>query len=82
MDRLPDLASAFSRSRPLRANDQKALGSPACFRMPLAVCLERIFESTGNLRLVIGLYQISWSPLPCRSKLQPRCFRSLLISVE
>jgi hypothetical protein len=28
----------------------------------------RIFPSTGKRRSVIGLYQISWSPLPERSK--------------
>ncbi len=36
---------------------------PACLKTALAVCLDRIFPSTGKRRCVIGLYQISWSPL-------------------
>ncbi len=32
---------------------------PACLRMPLAVCRETIFESTGNFRPLMGLRHIS-----------------------
>jgi hypothetical protein len=39
---------------------QNFFSSPACFRIPFAVCLDFIFESIGNFIPVIGLYQISW----------------------
>jgi len=50
---------------------QNRLAIPACLKTALAVCLERIFPSTGKRRCVIGLYQISWSPLPGLSKQHP-----------
>lgn len=44
---------------------------PACFRTPLAVKRLRVPASTVKVRPVIGLNQISCSPLPCRTKRQP-----------
>lgn len=38
---------------------QNPFGSPASLRTPLAEWRETIFPSTGNVVLVIGLYQIS-----------------------
>src|ERR1017187_4451772 len=47
---------------------QNCFAIPACLSTALAVCRDSIFWSTGKRRCVIGLYQISWSPLPGRSK--------------
>lgn len=38
---------------------QNCFSSPACFSTPLAVCRDLMLLSTGKLRLVTGLYQIS-----------------------
>ncbi len=46
----------------------------------LAVWRDKIFPSTVKFRFEIGLCQISWSPLPGRTKVQPFCFRILLTS--
>ena len=43
---------------------QNFLGKPACLSTALAVWRDFILPSTTNLRPVMGLYQISWSPLP------------------
>ena len=55
---------------------QNRFGSPACLRTAFAVWRDRIFASTTNRRSVSGLYQMSWSPLPCRSKRQPASIRN------
>ena len=47
---------------------QNAFGSPACFRVPLAVCLDFDWRSTVKCRREIGLYQTSWSPRPMRTR--------------
>jgi hypothetical protein len=39
--------------------------------MALASGLLSMFAGTVKVRRVIGLYQISWLPFPCRSKRQP-----------
>jgi len=44
---------------------------PLCFRIAFAVCLDFIFPSTVKLLLFIGLCQISWSPLPWRTRKHP-----------
>ena len=44
-----------------------------------AACRDLIAPSTRNLIPVMGLVQISWSPLPSRSKRQPA---ALKISVK
>lgn len=44
---------------------------PHCFKISFAVWRDFIFPSTVTLRLVMGLYQMSWSSLPHRTKLQP-----------
>ena len=44
---------------------------PLCFMISFAVWRDLIFPSTVKYLFVIGLYQISWSPLPCRTKVQP-----------
>ena len=51
--------------------DQNAFGNPACFKIALASGFPSILAGTVNVRSVIGLYQISWLPLPCLSKRQP-----------
>ena len=52
---------------------------PACFRMALAVKRDLILESTVKFMFVFGLYQMSWSPLPCRTKTQLLSLSSLMI---
>ena len=47
---------------------QKFFGNPACFKIPLAVCLETIVYGTLKLFSVRGLNHISWLPFPCLSK--------------
>lgn len=49
---------------------QNCFSIPACFKTAFAVCLDRIFWSTGKRLSVIGLYQFSWTPLPGHSKWQ------------
>lgn len=49
---------------------------PLCFNIALAVCRDFIFVSTVMWRLVMGLYQISWSPFPCRVNVQLFCIRT------
>ena len=44
---------------------------PLCLSISFAVCLDLILPSTVIFLSVIGLYQISWSPFPCLTKLQP-----------
>ena len=39
--------------------------------MALAVCRDLILVSTVICRPEIGLYQMSWSPFPCRRKIHP-----------
>ena len=51
---------------------------PALLRIPLAVWRDFIFPSTVSSLFVIGLYQISWSPLPRRLKVQPLCVYQLI----
>ena len=58
--------------------NQNFLGSPACFRTAFAVWRDFMALSTTNLMPVIGLNQISWSPLPCLSKKHPAFFRYFL----
>jgi len=60
--------------------NQTFLGNPACLRAALAVCRDLIELSTTNLMPVIALNQISWSPLPCRSKEHPASRKSCLVS--
>lgn len=43
---------------------------PLCFKIAFAVCRDLILVSTVICRLVIGLNHMSWSPLPCRLKVQ------------
>ena len=50
------------------SGDQKRRWIPARFIIPLAVWREIILLSTVIGNLVIGLNQMSWSPLPCRKK--------------
>ena len=50
---------------------QKAFGSPARLSVGWAQWRDLILASTMKRRLLVGLYQISWSPLPWRSKRQP-----------
>jgi len=52
-------------------SSQNCLGKPACFNTAFAVCLDLILLSTGKRISVIGLNQISWSPLPCLSNRHP-----------
>lgn len=73
MDRV--LRNGHAGSLQMRAS-QNCFAIPACLSTALAVCLERIFPSTGKRRCVIGLYRISWSPLPGRSK-SHRCARRI-----
>lgn len=65
MDRV--LRHGHAGSLQIRAS-QNCFAIPACLSTALAVCLDRMFPSTGKRRCVIGLYQIWWSPLPGRSK--------------
>jgi hypothetical protein len=39
--------------------------------MALAVCRLGMPIGTAKFRLVVGLCQISWLPLPCRTSVQP-----------
>jgi len=48
--------------------------------LPLAVWRDLILLSTGKRRFVMGLYHISWSPLPCLSGRQSFCRRIFLIA--
>jgi hypothetical protein len=57
--------------RNLKWPDQNAFGRPACRKMALAVWRLGIPTGTGKFRRVIGLYQISWLPLPWRTKVHP-----------
>ena len=50
---------------------QNALGNPAWRKIALAVCRLGMPIGTAKFRLVIGLCQISWLPLPCRTSVQP-----------
>jgi hypothetical protein len=50
---------------------QNAFGNPAWRRMALAVWRLGIPTGTAKFRFVIGLCQISWLPLPCRTSVQP-----------
>ena len=43
---------------------------PLCFNMAFAVWRDLIFVSTVMCRLFIGLYHMSWSPLPRRKNVQ------------
>ena len=54
---------------------QKRWLIPLCFMISLAVNLDLIFPSTVTLVSVIGLYQMSWSPFPCLTKLHPFFFK-------
>ena len=49
-----------------RMASQNDFGSPACFRIAFANGRLLMFDGTVKVRLVIGLNQISWLPLPCR----------------
>jgi hypothetical protein len=60
--------SAMGQQNNQTRQNQNCFAIPACLSTALAVCLDSIFPSTGKRRCVIGLYQISWSPLPGRSK--------------
>jgi len=53
------LESGKDRSAP-----QNALGNPASFSTLLAVCTLTVLRGMLKRRLVMGLYQISWEPLP------------------
>jgi hypothetical protein len=70
--RIPQLA--------IMARPQKAFGNPACFNIPFAVCRDLIAWSTGKWRCVSGLYQMSWSPFPERSREQPASVSSFFTS--
>jgi hypothetical protein len=66
----------------LVANDQNFFGIPACFKTAFAVWRDLILLSTGKRVLVMGLDQISWSPLPARSNRQPAASNRRLSSGE
>src|SRR5208283_1115992 len=66
----------FTNSLQIRAS-QYCFAIPACLSTELAVCRDRIFPSTGKRRCVIGLYQISWSPLPGRFEVTSMRTKSL-----
>lgn len=55
---------------------QKAIGSPACRKMALAVCLLGMPTGAAKLRLVNGLCHTSWLPLPYLTSWQPAARRS------
>jgi hypothetical protein len=59
---------------------QKCFGNPACLNIAFAVCRLGMPTGTGKFRFVIGLYQISWLPFPCRTGMQPAARRSALSS--
>src|ERR1700738_5212272 len=65
--RRPD---GLNEAKPLQ-RAQNALGRPAWGRIALAVWRLGMPTGTAKFRFVIGLYQISWLPLPCRTKVQP-----------
>jgi len=60
--------------------DQNCLPIPACLSTALAVCLDLISPSTTKRRCVNGLNQISWSPLPGRSRWHPWARNTFLSS--
>jgi hypothetical protein len=57
---------------------QNCAATPACLRTALAVWRDLIWPSTTKRRCVMGLNQISWSPLPWRSNRQPWAASSFL----
>jgi hypothetical protein len=59
------------RSLTVHLSTQNAFGRPAWRRIALAVRRLGIPTGTAKFRLVIGLYQISWLPLPCLTRVQP-----------
>jgi len=65
MSQIPTLAHKKARLGGLR---QKFFGSPACFKIPLAVCGDTMVNGTLNFFWLMGLNHISWLPFPCRSK--------------
>jgi hypothetical protein len=72
----PRCRASSARRAPISLPSQKWFGRPACLRMPLAVCRLLIALGTGKLRFVIGLYQISWLPLPARTREQSALSKS------
>jgi len=66
----PNAAHAACNLTPHRRR-QNCFAIPACLSTAFAVWRERIFWSTGKRRWVMGLYQISWSQRPGRSKWHP-----------
>ena len=54
-----------------RRAPSNAFGNPAWRKMALAVWRLGMPTGTGKFRCVIGLRQISWLPLPCRTRVQP-----------
>ena len=63
-------SDGLNKAKPLQ-RAQNALGRPAWRRIALAVWRLGMPTGTAKFRFVIGLYQISWLPLPCRMKVQP-----------
>ena len=55
----------------LKVYQRKRCAMPLCFIIAFAVWRDLILLSTVMWRLVRGLYQISWSPFPRRTKTQP-----------
>jgi hypothetical protein len=66
-----DIGETSAIGFPTRRRLQNRLGNPACLSTAFAVWRDLTLPSTGKRMAVIGLNQISWSPLPCRSKRQP-----------
>lgn len=73
--RVPQGCRRPSRRRRL-SSLQNPFGNPACFRIALAKGRLSMFAGTVKVRFVIGLNQISWLPLPSRSKRQPAASNS------
>jgi hypothetical protein len=72
-------ARSESRWQPEAHRDaQNAFGRPACFKIAFASSGLRRVRGTVNVRCVIGLNQISWLPLPCRSNRHPASRNSAL----
>src|ERR1700712_2995923 len=69
---------ALTASPQARAGGSEALINPSLLQDRIRGVPGLVSPSTTKRRCVIGLNQISWSPLPCRSKRQSRESRSLL----